>query len=67
MDEHIDTDIAPYDLWQSEGLITVTGGLNEYKNDYKFIINHLNIDTQRQTTLMRHWIPKGAMTWPLVK
>ena len=32
-----------------------------------FIINHLNIDTQRQTTLMRHWIPKGAMTWPLVK
>ena len=41
MDEHIDTDIAPYDLWQSEGLITVTGGVSEYKNDYKFIINHL--------------------------
>lgn len=41
MNEHIDTDIAPYDLWESNELITVTGGVNEYKNDYKFIINHL--------------------------
>ena len=41
LDEHIETDIAPYDLWESAGLITVTGGVSEYKNDYKFIINHL--------------------------
>ena len=32
-----------------------------------FVINHLNIDTQGQTTMMRHWISKGAMTRPLVK
>lgn len=41
LDEHIETDVAPYDLWESKGLITVTGGVNEYKNDYKFIVNHL--------------------------
>lgn len=41
LEEHIETDIAPYDLWESNGLITITGGVNEYKNDYKFIINHL--------------------------
>ena len=29
-----------------------------------FVINHLNIDTQGQTTMMRHWIPEGAMTRP---
>ena len=29
------------------------------------VINHLNVDTQGQTTMMRQWIPKGAMTWPL--
>ena len=32
-----------------------------------FVINHLNIDTQRQTARTRHWTPEGAMTWPLVK
>ena len=41
MDEHITTDIAPYDLWEREGLITVTGGQATYKNDYKFIIKFL--------------------------
>lgn len=41
LEEHIETDVAPYDLWESKELITVTGGTNEYKNDYKFIINHL--------------------------
>ena len=41
MQEHIESDIAPYDIWKSNELITVTGGVNEYKNDYKFIINHL--------------------------
>ena len=41
IEEHIETDLAPYDLWEREGLITVTGGAGEFKNDYKFIINHL--------------------------
>ncbi len=41
LEEHIETDVAPYDLWEENELITVTGGSNEYKNDYKFIINHL--------------------------
>ena len=41
MEEHITTDIAPYDLWEREGLITVTGGQTTFKNDYKFIIKYL--------------------------
>ena len=32
-----------------------------------FVINHLNVDTQGQTAMMRHWIPEGATTQPLVK
>lgn len=41
LEEHIGTDIAPYDLWERQGLITVTGGQATYKNDYKFIIKYL--------------------------
>ena len=41
MQEHIQSDIAPYDIWEHNKLITVTGGIHEYKNDYKFIIAHL--------------------------
>ncbi len=41
LEEHIATDLAPYDLWEQMELITVTGGVNDYKNDYKFIIKHL--------------------------
>ena len=41
LEEHIETDLAPYDLWQQQGLITVTGGSTDYMNDYKFIIAHL--------------------------
>lgn len=41
LEEHIETDLAPYDLWEQQELITVTGGSGEYKNDYKFIIKHL--------------------------
>lgn len=41
MEEHVATDIAPYDLWETENLITVTGGQSTYKNDYKFIIKYL--------------------------
>lgn len=40
--EHIQTDLAPYDVWESMGLITVTGGTGDFKNDYKFILSHLN-------------------------
>lgn len=41
LQEHIETDLAPYDLWEQMELITVTGGVNDYKNDYKFIIKDL--------------------------
>ena len=41
LQEHIETDLAPYDLWEQMELITVTGGAGDYKNDYKFIINDL--------------------------
>ena len=40
-EEHIVTDIAPYDTWEHQGLITVTGGMSDYMTDYKFIISHL--------------------------
>lgn len=39
--EHIVSDIAPYDVWEQAELLTVTGGENTYKNDYKFIIKYL--------------------------
>ena len=41
MEEHIEQDLAPYDVWADNGLITITGGYNDYKNDYKFIISYL--------------------------
>lgn len=41
MNEHIATDIAPYDLWEQQGLITVTGGENDYLSNYKFLISYL--------------------------
>lgn len=41
LQEHIKTDLAPYDIWEKEGLITVTGGVSDYKNDYMFIIQKL--------------------------
>lgn len=41
LEEHIETDLAPYDLWEQMELITVTGGSEDFKNDYKFIISHL--------------------------
>jgi phage terminase large subunit-like protein len=41
LEEHIETDLAPYDVWEAQGLITVTGGSTDYMNDYKFIIAHL--------------------------
>lgn len=41
LEEHIETDLAPYDLWEQMELITVTGGPEDFKNDYKFIIKDL--------------------------
>lgn len=41
LEEHIETDLAPYDLWEQMELITVTGGSGDFKNDYKFIIKQL--------------------------
>lgn len=41
LEEHIETDLAPYDLWEQMELITVTGGSCDFKNDYKFIIKEL--------------------------
>lgn len=41
LEEHIETDLTPYDLWEAMELITVTGGSGDYKNDYKFIVSHL--------------------------
>lgn len=40
-EEHMETDLAPYDLWEQMGLITVTGGEMDYMNDYKFIVSYL--------------------------
>ena len=40
LQEHIKTDSAPYDVWASEGLITLTETLGGYKTDYKYIINY---------------------------
>ena len=39
--EHVQSDLAPYDLWEQMELITVTGGELDFKNDYKFIIAEL--------------------------
>lgn len=41
LQEHVETDLAPYDLWEQQGLITITGGDMDFKNDYKFIVRHL--------------------------
>lgn len=41
LEEHVETDLAPYPTWEQSGLITVTGGSTDFMNDYKFIISHL--------------------------
>lgn len=41
LEEHIKSDLAPYDYWLSKDLITVTDTLNGIKNDYKFIVKKL--------------------------
>ena len=39
--EHVQTDLAPYDLWEKQGLITVTGGETDFRIDYGFVVNEL--------------------------
>jgi len=39
--EHIEMDAAPYDIWINEGLLTVTETLGGIKTDYKYIISYL--------------------------
>ena len=56
LEEHIETDLAPYDLWASQGLITVTGGSTDYMNDYKFIVSHLK---ELQERLGLHFLGIG--------
>ena len=41
LEEHVETDLAPYDLWETQGLLTVTGGSTSFMTDYKFILSHL--------------------------
>lgn len=41
LEEHIETDLAPYDLWEQMELITATGGSTDFKNDYGFIVKKL--------------------------
>lgn len=41
LEEHVETDLAPYDLWESKELITVTGGAADFKNDYRMMLRHL--------------------------
>lgn len=41
MSEHIQTDVAPYDLWEQQGLITVIGGETDFRIDYKAVVRHL--------------------------
>lgn len=39
--EHVLTDVAPYDLWNEQGLLTTMGGATDFRTNYKFIIKHL--------------------------
>ncbi len=41
LNEHIKTDLAPYDVWRNDKLLTTTATFGGVKNDYKFIISHL--------------------------
>ena len=39
--EHIDTDLAPYDVWIEKKLITVTETLGGIKTDYRYVLAYL--------------------------
>jgi phage terminase large subunit-like protein len=52
-EEHIKTDVAPYDMWEEQELLTVTGGQSDYKNDFKFIISHLKTIIEGHEIVMK--------------
>lgn len=39
--EHVKEDLAPYDVWLSKELLTVTGGEDSFITDYLYIIDYL--------------------------
>ena len=41
LEEHIRTDLAPYDVWAHNRLLLATGSLQDFKNDYSFILSTL--------------------------
>lgn len=41
LQEHVETDVAPYDLWHQNGLLTATGSATSFMTDYDFILDHL--------------------------
>ena len=41
LEEHIKTDLAPYDVWTHNRLLLATGSLQDFKNDYSFILSTL--------------------------
>ena len=47
LEEHVETDLAPYATWEQQELITVTGGSTDYMNDYAFIVSFLQDLQQR--------------------
>lgn len=55
LQEHIQTDKAPYDIWLRQGLLTLTETLGGVKTDYKYIIQYLR-DTQKQYDLKYKFI-----------
>lgn len=40
--EHIQSDLAPYDVWEDQGLITLTGGESSYITDYLYLIKWMH-------------------------
>lgn len=55
LQEHIQTDKAPYDIWEKQKLITKTETLGGVKTDYKYIIKHLK-DLQEKYNLKYKFI-----------
>ena len=41
LEEHVKTDLAPYDIWAHDKLLLATGSLQDFKNDYRFILSTL--------------------------
>lgn len=41
--EHIDSDLAPYDIWINKKLVTVTQTMGGIKTDYRYILAYLRL------------------------